>query len=56
MLNFIKNFILVINHFAKQIEEQRKWEAGAEERRKARSESFYKAFKKREEECNQANQ
>jgi hypothetical protein len=38
MLNFIKNFILVINHFAEEIKEkqrQEKWDRtiGAEQRR-----------------------
>ena len=62
MLNFIKNFILVINHFAEEIKQEReakaRWETGRAERTKRalerhKSSNVVYCFKENEEQHNQ---
>ena len=62
MLNFIKNFILVINHFAEEIKQEReaneRWEAGRAEGayralEKLKSSNVVYCFKENQEERNQ---
>jgi len=62
MLNFIQNFILVINHFAEKIKQEReakvRWEASRDERTKRALEKHKSSneeynIKENQEQCNQ---